>query len=242
VPMPDAEGSDQERSQDLKPNLSAGKTRVNPRRNFLQAALALGIVLVTVGIASVTRSLLSPSESLPEPTGTATTTGGSGGTSSTTSAAFPRVKVGNLSDLAAGKSVSFNYPLVETPNLLVKLGEKAEGGVGPDGDIIAFSQICQHLGCIYGFVPTAQSPNCDNTYKAPSPVGYCCCHGSVFDLANGGKVVDGPSPRPAPQVVLDFDSSTGDVYAVGMLPPTIFGHNTGSDNVLYDLKGGTLVS
>jgi len=138
--------------------------------------------------------------------------------------------------------VSFNYPLEETPNLLVKLGEKAQGGVGPDGDIVAFSQICQHLGCIYGFVPTGQSPSCDNTYKASSPVGYCCCHGSVFDLINGARVVAGPAPRPVPQVVLDLDSSTGDIYATGMLPPTIFGHSTGSDNVLYDLQGGTPVS
>jgi arsenite oxidase small subunit len=147
-----------------------------------------------------------------------------------------------VSDLAGGKTVSFNYPLEETPNLLVKLGVKAQGGVGPDGDIVAFSQICQHLGCVYGFVPTGKSPTCDDTYTASSPVGYCCCHGSVFDLVNGAKVVGGPAPRAVPQVMLQYDNSTGDIYAVGMLPPTIFGHNTGSDDVLYDLQGGTLVS
>jgi len=27
-----------------------------------------------------------------------------------------------------------------------------------------------------------------------------------------------------------------------MSPPTIFGYHTGSNNVLYDLQGGTLVS
>jgi arsenite oxidase small subunit len=147
-----------------------------------------------------------------------------------------------LSDLSGGKTVSFNYPLEETPNLLAKLGVKAVNGVGPDSDIVAFSQVCQHLGCIYGFVPTGKSPDCDNTYKAASPVGYCCCHGSVFDLANGGKVLQDPAPRPVPQVILEFDSSTGDIFATGMLPPSIFGHNTGSSNVLEDLQGGTLVS
>jgi hypothetical protein len=45
-----------------------------------------------------------------------------------------------------------------------------------------------------------------------------------------------------PQVLLEYDSTSGNIYAVGMLPPTIFGHNTGSDNVLDDLQGGTLVS
>ena len=37
--------------------------------------------------------------------------------------------------------ITFNYPLDDEPNIMVKLGQKAEGGVGPDGDIVAFSQI-----------------------------------------------------------------------------------------------------
>ncbi|HUI00559.1 MAG TPA: Rieske 2Fe-2S domain-containing protein [Nitrososphaerales archaeon] len=148
----------------------------------------------------------------------------------------------NISDLAGGKPISFNYPLEETPNLLVKLGVKAQGGVGPDGDIVAFSQFCQHLGCVWGLVPAGTSPACDNTFKPTVPQGYCCCHGSVFDIENGGVVTDGPSPRPIPQVLLSFDSSSGDISAIGMGPPTIFGHNTGSNNVLDDLQGGTPVS
>jgi arsenite oxidase small subunit len=150
--------------------------------------------------------------------------------------------VGNISDLSGGKTVTFNYPLENTPNLLAKLGAKAEGGVGPDGDIVAFSQVCQHLGCVWGYVPTSGSPRCDNSYKAARPVGYCCCHGSVYDLAKGAEVLEGPSPRPQPQVALEFDSSSGDIFATGMGPPTIFGHDTGSNDVLNDLKGGTVVS
>jgi len=126
--------------------------------------------------------------------------------------------------------------------MLVKLGQKAQGGVGPDGDIVAFSQFCQHLGCVYGYVPTGKVPECDQTFKATGPVGYCCCHATVFDLLNGAKVLDGPSPRPVPQVILKFDAATGDISAVGMGPPTIFGHTTGSNDVLNDLKGGTVVS
>jgi hypothetical protein len=41
---------------------------------------------------------------------------------------------------------------------------------------------------------------------------------------------------------LQFDEATGDIYAVGMGPPTIFGHNTGSSDVSYDLQGGTPVT
>ena len=178
---------------------------------------------------------------------TSSTSESSSSTSSSSSAAspFPRILVANISDLSVGppaQTVTFNYPLEETPNILAKLGQKAEGGVGPDGDIVAFSQLCQHLGCVFGYVGTGTSPKCDNAYKATGPVGYCCCHGSVYDLASGGTLLEGPSPRPQPQVILEFDSSTGDIYAIGMGPPTIFGHDTGSNDVLNDLVGGTPVS
>ncbi len=92
------------------------------------------------------------------------------------------------------------------------------------------------------FVPTGTSPACDSTYKATKPVGYCCCHGSVFDLTTGAKVLGGPSSGPSPRSYWSYDGSTGDIYATGMTPPTIFGHDTGSNDVTNDLQGGTLVS
>jgi len=225
----------------------------NQRRQFLKLSLAAGLVLAAGGIATVTRSLFSPLIAEPSPapsteTVTETVTAGSSTASSTESSSstaaspFPQVKVANISDLSGGQTVTFNYPLTNTPNLLAKLGEEVEGGVGPDGDIVAYSQVCQHLGCIWGYVPEGGSPKCDSSYKAQGPVGYCCCHGSIYDLTDGGKVIGGPSPRPQPQVTLGFDSATGDIFAVGMGPPTIFGHNTGSDDVLDDLQGGTVVS
>jgi hypothetical protein len=63
----------------------------------------------------------------------------------------------------------------------------------------------------------------------------------VYDFANKGVVIAGPSPRPQPQVILEVDSS-GDIYATGMGPPSIFGHNTGSTNVTDDLSGGSVVT
>jgi arsenite oxidase small subunit len=146
-----------------------------------------------------------------------------------------------VSDLTVNQPVTFNYPLDNEPNILVKIGVKALGGVGPDQDIVAFSQICQHLGCIYAYQATGSSPACDMSYKAAGPEGHCCCHGSVYDFANGAKVIGGPSQRPEPQVILTVDSN-GDIYATGMTPPSIFGHNTGSSDVTYDLQGGNLVS
>ena len=194
------------------------------RRNFLKVALTFSGLLVVAGIAAITRAATNPTPS---------------GTSE--NATFPKVKVGNLTDLQANLPIQFNYPLDNEPNVLVKLGQKAEGGVGPDGDIVAFSSLCQHLGCVYAFQPTGSSPQCNSSYTADSPVGYCCCHGTVFDFLHGGAVQAGPSPRPVPQVILELDES-GNIYAIGMRPPTIFGHNTGSNDTSSDLQGGNPVS
>jgi arsenite oxidase small subunit len=260
-------GDDESKKEDAHSRAATPDDRSITRRNLLRAGLALGMVSVVVGVVSVVRSLFSPSNppspaeaqtTTPTVTKTVTTTvtqaGGnstaiassssataSSSTTSTSSSPFPQFMIANLSDLVESQPVSFNYPLQETPNILVKLGVKAIGGVGPDGDIVAYSVVCQHLGCIYAFLPTGTGPACASSYKAPGPEGYCCCHGSVYDLVNGGAVLGGPAPRPVPQVILSIDSS-GDIYAIGMGPPTIFGHDTGSSNVLDDLQGGTPLS
>jgi arsenite oxidase small subunit len=165
----------------------------------------------------------------------------------TTSSSWPRILVGNAQNLQLLTPVTFNYPLTNTPNFLIKLGVKAASGVGPDGDIVAFSGICQHLGCFWGFLAPGASPTCNTSFKAQIPQGYCCCHGSQYDLTNNGKVIGGPAPHPLPQVVLEYDQSTGDIYATSMTAPTIYGHGpagtTDPSLVLqYDLSGGTVVS
>ncbi len=192
------------------------------RRVLLKYGVVASAIIAAGGIAAITRFATNP----------APTTG---------AATFPRVKVGNVNGLAVGQPVYFAYPLDNEPNLLVKLGVPAKGGVGPGSDIVAFSQVCQHLGCIYGYLTPGASPPCDPSYKAAEPVGYCCCHGSVYDFANGAQVLSGPSPRPQPQVQLEVDPATGDIFAVGMGPPAIFGHDTGSNDVTNDLQGGTPV-
>jgi len=196
------------------------------RRNFLKLIVTFSGLLVIGGVAAIAKSITNSAQGAENPVGTKS---------------FPRVKVAQLADLSVNQPVVFAYPLDNEPNILVKLGEKADGGVGPDGDLVAFSGVCQHLGCIYGFQAPGTSPACNPSYRATGPVGYCCCHGSVFDFLNGAKVLSGPSPRPQPQVLLEVDDS-GNVYATGMTPPTIFGHNTGSNDVSSDLQGGNPVS
>jgi arsenite oxidase small subunit len=195
------------------------------RRNFLKLAISTSALLLVGGIAALVKSITNPAPSQGQ----------------TGPLAFPRVKIAQLADLQVNQPVLFNYPLDNEPNILVKLGQKAEMGVGPDADIVAYSALCQHLGCVYAFQATGTSPKCNSAYEATSPVGYCCCHGSVFDFLNQSRVLSGPSPRPQPQVTLEIDNS-GNIFAVGMRPPAIFGHNTGSSDVSSDLQGGTPVA
>lgn len=181
------------------------------RRDFLKVAMTMSAILAFGGIATVLKAISNPALA----TGNLT---------------FPRIQVADKT-LSVNQPVYFNYPLDNTPNFLVKLGQRAAGGVGPDQDIVAFSEICQHLGCNVAYQAQGSSGG---------PVGNCPCHGSIFDLLQSAKVIAGPSPRPLPQVQLEVDSS-GNIFAKGMSPPTIFGHNTGSNNVSEDLQGGNLV-
>jgi arsenite oxidase small subunit len=185
------------------------------RRDFLKIAMTLSAVMAFGGIGTVLKSISNPA---PPGASNATT--------------FPRVQVSNT-NIPVNSPVYFNYPLDSEPNFLVKLGQKAAGGIGPNQDIVAFSQICQHLGCIsISYQATGGSTG--------GPVAKCSCHGSVFDMLQSAKVVGGPSPRPLPQVQLDVDAS-GNIFAKGMGPPTIYFHNTGSNDVSADLQGGNLV-
>lgn len=210
-----------------------GKQPGEERRNFLRLLLTLGAVAATGAVASMLRLFsFVPPPSLD---------------SVAQKAAWPKVKVANLSDLKELSPVRFNYPLVDTPNILVKLGVKAENGVGPDQDIVAYSGVCQHLGCFYSFVPQGSAPPCNPTHGVSAPEGYCCCHGGEYDFAKGARVLAGPPPRPVPFVRLDYDRGTGDIYAVEMGPPTIFGHGPPgtTDPALllkYDLEGGEIVT
>jgi len=237
MPSSGEDGAKKESQEESKPR-DVGESR----RNLLRVGLACAVGLVVLGVGALSQSLFAPAESFTQETTTTSKTVSTAQEEITPSTpGFPVIMVATLSDLVANKPVYFYYPLTDTPNVLVKLGAKAEGGIGPDGDIVAFSQTCQHLGCSIGYVAADGSPACDNSYTAAGPEGYCCCHGSSYDLVNGAKVLGGPAPRPIPQVILKVDSS-GNIYATGMTPPTIFGYDTGSNDVSADLTGGTLVS
>lgn len=218
----------------MKPDEQGTPDRGASRRDFFKLMLAAASIFTVASLGSFLRFLtfIHPPTVASKPAKTLS---------------WPRVKLVNIKSMELSKPFSFNYPLVSTPNTLIKLGVRAENGVGPDGDIVAYSAICQHLGCYFSFQPLGSSPPCDSSYRAPVAEGYCCCHGGEYDLVHGGVVIGGPPPRPVPQVKLEFEEPTGDIYAVGMGPPTIFGHGppgtSDPESVLrYDLEGGEVVA
>ncbi len=235
--------SSSDNSENRKPESSD-----ESRRNLLKLGLGLGVIFAVGGVGAVAKSLISPGA---EPSGTPTTTQTTASSSSASQTVslpppatpgFPVILVANSKDLQANSVVNFNYPLQETPNILVKLGDQAEGGVGPDSDIVAFSQVCQHLGCIYAFIDSGLFPEL-RQFLPGSWAGRILLL-SRKRLRSSQRRQGGwwTGTRPVPMVILSYDSATGNIYATGMTPPTIFGYDTGSNDVSDDLQGGTLVS
>lgn len=119
-------------------------------------------------------------------------------------ASFPKTRVVSLGSLQPGQPVAFDYPGKGQTNYVVKLGRPSPAGVGPDGDIVAFSRICTHMGCVV-----------DDFDATTATLGPCPCHFSTFDFANDGDVVLGQATQSLPRVLLEVDGS--DVNATGLL-------------------------
>ncbi len=129
---------------------------------------------------------------------------GGGGTPGAAVAFFPGVRVASLSGLTVGEPVFFDYPLVGQSNLLVKTGRRAMGGIGPDSDVVAFSNQCTHMGCPI------------ETYQSELYVlGPCPCHFTTFDLAKDGQVVLGQATQSQPRVRLTLEGD--DIFATGLI-------------------------
>jgi rieske iron-sulfur protein len=62
-------------------------------------------------------------------------------------------------------------------------------------DIVAFSAICTHAGCLV------------SGWRPQKAHLFCPCHGSVYDPASGARVVAGPAPRPLPALKLRIEAN-----------------------------------
>lgn len=102
------------------------------------------------------------------------------------------------SDLLVGKPLSFEYPKGSgITNMLVRLGERAGMGIGPQEDLVAFHTICTHMG----------GDLSGHFLAAAGAIGPCPFHLSVFDLKRFGMVVTGHATSPLPQVELQLQEN-----------------------------------
>ena len=187
------------------------------RRSFIEGlGFATGGVVVGTVIGATIPNIDGddgPSESVARPSeggGAATPapSDGAGDTPAVTpmvATAHPRVKIGSVSALNVGDVVDFKYPTDQSSASLVKLGRRADGGIGDDDDIVAFGTDCTHMGC-----PLA------GTFKVEHGIlGPCGCHFTTFDLGRRGSVVLGQATENLPQILLDIDGD--DIIAIGTL-------------------------
>jgi Rieske Fe-S protein len=134
-------------------------------------------------------------------------------------------------DLAADTNYVFQYPYAATPCLLVKLSRPPatqvslkrndgtayawQGGVGADRNVVAFSAICAHKLAyptrevsFIRYQPAASATSGAN-------VIHCCADHSVYDPAEGARVLSGPAPQPLAAILLEHDPADDGLYALG---------------------------
>ncbi len=111
---------------------------------------------------------------------------------------LPRTSIAKISALKVGQPVNAMYPDPQSPVVILKTGRKMADGVGPDGDIVAYSAICTHKGC-------------QVVYRADNGILICPCHFSAFDPNKGGMQIIGQATTNLPQVVLEVNGD--DLFA-----------------------------
>jgi arsenite oxidase small subunit len=136
--------------------------------------------------------------------------------------------------LEVGANYVFLYPHVSTPCLLLRLGAATPrdvertnrdeaaytwpGGVGSDGDVVAYSAICSHaLSYDSGATSFLTYNAAESGLSGVQGAITCCAHGSAFDAANGGAVVAGPAEFPLAAVTLEHDADSDELTAVGLI-------------------------
>ena len=144
------------------------------------------------------------------------------------------------SDLLIGENYLFHYPYVTTPCFLLNLGKpsiggtqlktangqdyKWQGGVGSHHSIVAFSAICSHkmshparsVSFINYRHDGANFVDSADRKTQREQIIYCCSENSVYDPAQGARVLGGPAPQPLASVLLEYDETDDALYATGI--------------------------
>jgi arsenite oxidase small subunit len=134
-------------------------------------------------------------------------------------------------DLAVETNYVFQYPYAATPCLLLKLAKPVavsaslkrqdgsayawQGGVGPERSIVAFSAICAHKLAYPTREVSFIKYQRDRSPTSSARVIHCCADHSVYDPAEGARVVSGPAPQPLAAIVLEHSAADDGLYALG---------------------------
>lgn len=114
---------------------------------------------------------------------------------------YPSNKLSNVADLAVNEPMDIEYPDADSPGVLLKLGTAVDGGVGPDGDIVAYSVLCPHQGWFLNYNGD------DKTFNCPG-------HYSRYDAEASGQQIWGHATQNLPQFTLRV-ADNGDIFAEG---------------------------
>ncbi len=140
--------------------------------------------------------------------------------------------------LVVGEPYIFFYPFLTTPCLLINLGNRVSsdsdnptknepqwrGGVGEKNSIVAYSAICSHkmshpakeISFInYRHDPVSFYSQTERKTVEKSGLISCCSERSVYDPAQGARVLGGPAPHPLAAIELEYDETTKQLYATG---------------------------
>lgn len=98
--------------------------------------------------------------------------------------AFPSIEVAELNEIPVRGVKLFNYPTPQDHCIMIRTSEE---------EYVAYSQKCTHLSCaVY--------------YSAKNDRLECPCHQGFFSVKDG-SVLQGPPPRPLPQITLDREGT-----------------------------------
>ena len=141
--------------------------------------------------------------------------------------------------LPVGQNLIFHYPYAGTPCFLLNLGKATRtaarlatadkrtyewsGGTGADGAVVAYSAICAHQLTYptreISFISYRGDKTPGNRH---AQVIHCCSEHSQYDPADGGRVLAGPAPQPLAAILLDYDRTADELFAVGTLGGEMF--------------------
>ncbi len=140
--------------------------------------------------------------------------------------------------LAAETNYVFHFPFAGTPCFLLNLGRPVDapatlrredgatyawqGGVGPSRAIVAFSAICAHKLAYPTRDVSFIRYQPQRSATSDARVIHCCADHSVYDPANGARVLAGPAPQPLAAILLEYDAATDELAATGTLGPEQF--------------------